>query len=50
MRSVLPEAPSQSKAADTAQRRAVLAIADTLLAAIDELLAEPVPEPVPSPR
>ena len=49
MRRVLPESPSQQKAREAVQRKAVLDAADTLLAAIDELLAERVPAPIPAP-
>ena len=37
------ETPSQRKAAEAARRVEVLAAADTLLASMTELLAEPVP-------
>ena len=43
MRRVRPESPSQQKAAEAARRAEVIAAADTLLASIDELLAEPTP-------
>jgi hypothetical protein len=39
------ETPSQRKAAEAAHRVEVLAAADTLLAAMDELLAEPIHAP-----
>ena len=44
MRRAHPETPSQRKAAEAARRAELIADADKLLASIDELLAEPVPE------
>lgn len=49
MRRVRPESPSQQKAAEAAHRGEVIAATDTLLAAIDELLATPTSEPIPAP-
>ncbi|MDA8316476.1 MAG: hypothetical protein M0010_15095 [Actinomycetota bacterium] len=46
MRRVRLETPSQRKAAEAAHRVEVLAAADTLLASMTELLAEPVPDPL----
>ncbi|MDA8313976.1 MAG: hypothetical protein M0010_02185 [Actinomycetota bacterium] len=44
MRRAHPETPSQRKAAEAARRAEVIAAADKLLATMDELLSEPVPE------
>lgn len=44
-----PQSEAQRKPVEAVQRKHVLASADALLAAIDELLATPTPEPIPTP-